>query len=178
MRWTLQKSENVIHNQWIVVRRDEVLTSSGYEIEDYYVVEQPDFVNIIAITDDGKFLIEEQYRHAIERVCYELPAGKIECGETPLQAAQRELLEETGFGGGEWVEYYKSSSNSSVLTSECITFLAKGVTKVQKENLEKSEDIVLHVLKPEIVQSLLSSQFIYEGVHQAPLWKYFFDNKI
>lgn len=54
---------------------------SGLEIPDFYVEELPDWVNVIAITKDGLFVIEEQYRHGIQKVCFELPAGELEPGE-------------------------------------------------------------------------------------------------
>ena len=66
---------------------------SGVEMEDYYVLEYPDWINVLAITTEGKFVIERQYRHGTQSVDYEICAGTLEKGEDPLEAAKRELLE-------------------------------------------------------------------------------------
>ena len=101
-KWKVLSSEYLIRRPWLTARRDVAQLPDGRINHEYYVLEYPDWVNIIAITEDGEVILEMQYRHGLGNTCYELPCGVIEAGETPLQAAQRELLEETGFAGGEW----------------------------------------------------------------------------
>ena len=88
---------------WLTARKDHVLLPTGAENKEYYVLEYPDWINVLAITRDGKFLMERQYRHGLGMTCYEICAGVCEKGESPLESARRELYEETGFGGGEWL---------------------------------------------------------------------------
>ena len=90
-KWTILESEYLIKRPWLTARRDVAQLPDGRINHEYYVLEYPDWVNIIAITEDGDFVLERQYRHALGNTCYELPCGVIEEGETPLQAAQREL---------------------------------------------------------------------------------------
>ena len=72
----------------------------GRRIPDYYVFEYPDWVNVIAITKEGKFVFIDQYRHGLGETDYEIPAGVAEPDDASmLAAAQRELAEETGYGG-------------------------------------------------------------------------------
>lgn len=92
--WKVLDSEYLIKRPWLTARRDHLLLPDGREIPEYYVLEYPDWVNVIAITKDGHFVMERQYRHALGCTCYELPCGVMEEGETPLEAAQRELEEE------------------------------------------------------------------------------------
>ena len=94
--WKVLRTEYLIKRPWLTARRDDVELPDGRTIPEYYVLEYPDWVNVIAITKDGHFVMERQYRHALGCTCFELPCGVIEQGETPIEAAMRELEEETG----------------------------------------------------------------------------------
>ena len=116
-KWTILKSEYLIRRPWLTARRDHVRFPDGRENPEYYVLEYPDWVNVIAITKDGHFVMERQYRHALGRTSFELPCGVMENGEEPLEAIKRELLEETGYGGGEWRHLMDISANSSTMNN-------------------------------------------------------------
>ncbi len=90
----------IIKRPWFTARCDKVQLPNGKINSEYYILEYPTWVNVIAITEDGQFLMVEQYRHGLRDVFMELVAGVVETGEEPLAAAKRELLEETGYG--EW----------------------------------------------------------------------------
>ena len=95
--WRVLKSENILRlGPWLSVRQECVELPSGKQIPTWFVLEFPDWINVIAITKDGKMVMEDQYRHALGETHYELVAGVIDPGETPLEAAKRELSEETG----------------------------------------------------------------------------------
>ena len=95
-KWKVLDREYIIRRPWLTARRDKVELPDGRINEEYYVLEYPDWVNVIAITQEGQFIMEQQYRHGLEVNSIELPCGVMEKGEQPLEAAQRELLEETG----------------------------------------------------------------------------------
>ena len=120
MKWEILSSDYLLKSKWLTVRKDYVRMPSGIEMDDYYVLEYPDWINVIAITEDGKFVIERQYRHGTQSVDYELCAGTIEDGETPIDAAKRELFEETGYKGGEWTLYCESCPNPAAMTNRNI----------------------------------------------------------
>ena len=102
MAWKTLETEYLIREPWLTARRDKVELPTGVVLNDYYVLEYPDWVNTIAITREGDFVLVRQYRYALGVTSMELCAGVIEKDETPLEAAQRELLEETGYGKGTW----------------------------------------------------------------------------
>jgi 8-oxo-dGTP pyrophosphatase MutT (NUDIX family) len=176
MKWEILDSEYVFRSPWITVRKDRVRMPSGVEIPDFYVSEFPDWVNVIAITKDHQFIIEEQYRHGIQRVCYELCAGEIKPGEDPLEAARRELLEETGFAGGTWKHIGDYAPNASGANNICHTFLAEDVERVSGQQLESTEEIIVHLYSAQKVREILEKGLIPEGVMAAPLWEYFANN--
>lgn len=172
MKWDVLKTTYLLNTDWLTVRKDHIRQPSGIELDDFYIIESRDWVNILAITEDGQYIIEEQYRHGIQQVCTELCAGNVEKDETPLLAAQRELLEETGYTGGEWSLIGTFSPNASAMTNLCYCFLAKGVRKVHEQHLDKSEDIRIQLISESELRKLLADDCFIEGIMAAPIWKY------
>lgn len=172
MNWRILDSEYILKTRWLTVRKDYVRMPTGVEMEDYYVLEYPDWINVIAITTDGKFVVEQQYRHGTQSVDYELCAGTFEKTETALEAAQRELLEETGYAGGKWTLYCESAPNPAAMTNMNHTFLAEGVKYTGSRHLEKTEDINILLLSYDELKQLVKEGKIKQGQMLAPLWKY------
>lgn len=170
--WKVLDTEYLIKRPWLTARRDHLLLPDGREIPEYYVLEYPDWVNVIAITRDGQFVMERQYRHALGCTCYELPCGVMEEGETPLNAAKRELEEETGYGGGEWKKLMVLSANPGTMTNLTHCFLATGVEKIAEQHLDATEDLEIHLLTREEVCNLLRNNKIMQSLMVAPLQKY------
>lgn len=172
-KWKVLDSEYLIRRPWLTARRDRVLLPTGAEIPEYYVLEYPDWVNTIAITREGRFVMVRQYRHGLGETRYELCAGVCEPGETPVESARRELMEETGFGGGEWQEIMTISANASAMTNLSHCFLARGVERLDEPHPETGEDISVHLLTADEVKTLLAEDAIKQALMAAPLWKYF-----
>ena len=172
-KWKILKSEYLIRRPWLTARRDYVRFPDGRENPEYYVLEYPDWVNVIAITKDGQFVMERQYRHALGKTSYELPSGVMEEGEEPLEAIQRELLEETGYGGGEWVHLMDLSANSSTMNNLTHCFLATGVEKISEPHLDSTEDLEVFLLSREKAWNLLNTNQLVQSLMVAPLWMYF-----
>ena len=142
--WKVVKSEYLARKPWFTVRHERIELPDGRSIPDYYVFEYPDWVNVIAITKEGKFVFIDQYRHGLGETNYEIPAGVAEPDDASmLAAAQRELAEETGYGGGEW-----------------------------REHLDATEDIRVHLFTAAEVRELLTGGGIRQALMAAPLWRY------
>lgn len=172
-KWETISSEYLFRRPWLTVRHDKVRLPDGRINPEFYVLEYPDWVNIIAITENGEFVMERQYRHGLDKTCYEIAAGVVENGETPLEAARRELEEETGYGGGEWKELMLISGNPSTTNNLTHCFLAEGVKKVSAQHLDSTEDLSVCLLSLDQVRQLLVHDKIRQALMAAPLWKYF-----
>ena len=172
-RWKTLKSEYLIRRPWLTARRDAVQLPNGEINDEFYVLEYPDWVNVIAKTDDGHFVFIRQYRYALDIDSIELCAGVIEPDETPEQGARRELLEETGYGGGEWRKFMTIGQNPSTCNNLTHCFIATGVKKLQKQELDRTEDIDVILLTREEVLHLLNSDTLKQALMLAPLWRYF-----
>ena len=172
-KWETISSEYLFRRPWLTVRHDKVRLPDGRINPEFYVLEYPDWVNIIAITENGEFVMERQYRHGLDKTCYEIAAGVVENGETPLEAARRELEEETGYGGGEWKELMLISGNPSTTSNLTHCFLAEGVRKVSAQHLDSTEDLSVCLLSLDQVRQLLVHDKIRQALMAAPLWKYF-----
>lgn len=173
-KWKVLASEKLLsRGTWMNLRQDRVQLPSGSIVPEWFVLEFPDWINVIAVTRDGHIVMEDQYRHALGQTHFELPAGVVDPGETPLEAAKRELSEETGFGGGEWSLFMKVSPNPTNHTNFSYTFLATDVEPIGTQHQEATEDIRVHLLTPDEVYEILTSGQIVQALHAAPLWKFF-----
>ena len=101
LRETLIQGDQVYRGQFLDVRRDQVRLPDGRLAQREYIV-HPGAVMIVPLLDDGRVVIESQFRYPLGRVMTEFPAGKLDPGEPPLSCAQRELAEETGYRAREW----------------------------------------------------------------------------
>lgn len=173
MTWKTLKSEYVIRRPWLTARRDTVELPSGAVHDEYYVLEYPDWVNVIAITRDGRFVMVRQYRHGLQRTLTELCAGVCEPHELPMDAARRELEEETGYTGGKWAELMTVSANASTMNNLTHCFLAEGVERTAGQHLDATEDVQVCLLDRAEVLRLLKEGMVVQSLMAAPLWKYF-----
>ena len=176
-KWKILKSEYIAHRPWMTARCDMVQLPDGRVNPEYWVLEFPDWVNVIAITKEGDMVMVRQYRHALGVTEYEICAGVIEEGEEPLVAAKRELLEETGYAGGEWTEYMTICANPSNHTNLAHTFLAIGVEPMSEQHLDDTEELTCHLLSQQDVFDMLQRGEILQALMAAPLWKYYYEKQ-
>ncbi|WP_290158863.1 NUDIX hydrolase [uncultured Duncaniella sp.] len=173
MKWETLSSEYLFRRPWLTARRDVVRLPNGTVYDEYYVLEYPMWINVIAITPEGKFVMVKQYRHGLGIVATELCAGVAEKGEDPLATAQRELLEETGFGGGEWELSMVISANPSSQNNLSYSFIARDVERIAEQHLDETEDIRVELLSEDEVWDMLVNDNMKQALMAAPLWKYF-----
>lgn len=176
-QWRVLKSEYVIKRPWLTARKDCLELPDGRQIPEYYVIEYPDWVNVIAITKEGKFVMEKQYRHAKGMTRYEIPCGVMEQGETPLESAKRELLEETGYGNGEWKLLMELSPNPGSMTNTTFSFVATNVEKIAEPHLDDTEELSVYLIDKKDVKAMVMNNEIIQSLMMAPLLRYFYDER-
>lgn len=172
-KWKTLESKYLIRRPWLTARVDKVQLPNGTIHPEFYILEYPDWINVIAITSEGKFVMVEQYRHGLKDVFVELVAGVVENGEDPLEAARRELLEETGYGNGHWELMTVISANPGSMTNLTHSYLAVGVEPLSEQHLDATEDIAVRLLDEEEVRQMLERDQVKQALMAAPLWKYF-----
>jgi len=143
-QWRLIESTYTYRDRWLTLRSDSVRLPNGNMLSPYHVIEIADWVNVVAISDAGDMLLVEQYRHAVARTLLEIPAGHVDPTEGLEAAARRELLEETGYGGGTWHALGALHPAASRFTNQVHAFLAVGVTRLARPMEEESENLRLH----------------------------------
>lgn len=142
--WRLIESTYAYRDRWLTLRSDSVRLPNGNMLSPYHVIEVADWVNVVAISDVGNMLLVEQYRHAVTRTMLEIPAGHVDPKEGLEAAAQRELREETGYGGGTWHSLGALHPAASRFTNQVHAFLAIGVVRVAQPMQAESESLRLH----------------------------------
>jgi 8-oxo-dGTP pyrophosphatase MutT (NUDIX family) len=113
---------------------------------DFYVVEAPDWINIIPLTDSGDVVMVRQYRCGTDEFTLEIPGGMCDPGEDPMTAARREMREESGYDSDEIVPLGWVHPNPAIQNNRCHTFLAKGARKVSEPDPDANEEFELAVV--------------------------------
>ena len=139
MNWKIINTKKILKDRWIDVRADECELPNGDILKPFYVLGYPDFVNALAITADGRIILNREYRHGTQTTKLELPSGTVDNGETPEDAIRRELLEETGYSFERIIMTAKVSPNPANHTNFAYSFLAIGGVKVAEQKLDISE---------------------------------------
>ena len=129
--------EDIYGGIFLTMKRDRVSLPDGQEAVREYLT-HPGAVAVLAILDDGRILLERQYRYPIAKVCMEIPAGKLDPNEDPLVCAQRELEEETGYSARRWSYIRRIHPVISYSTEFIDIYLAEGL-QAGKSRLDEEE---------------------------------------
>jgi ADP-ribose pyrophosphatase len=170
LNWELLSSEYLFKDTWATLRRDTCRMPSGNIINPYYVLEYPDWVNAVALTESNEVILVKQYRHAAQEVILEIPGGCVEMNESPENAIRRELLEETGYEFDK-IEFLSSLyANPATGNNKTHCYLATGGRKVQEQNLDNGEEIVVELVSLEKLKELLLDNKIAQALHTSGIF--------
>ena len=160
-KWkTLSRHVVLEHSKYLTVENHTVELPDGRVIPDWPWIVTPDFVNVMAVTDAGKFVCFRQTKYGVDGTTLAPVGGYLEPGEDPLAAAKRELLEEAGCEASDWIDlgHYRVDSNRGAGMG--YLFLARGawaVAEPDSDDLEEQE--LLYVSRSELEDALTAGEF-------------------
>ncbi|HVD45188.1 MAG TPA: NUDIX hydrolase [Rubrobacter sp.] len=159
--WKRLGSERLMETPYFSLRSDRLRLPGGGIKDPYYVIERPDAAIIFPLTADGEVVLVSQYRPPLETMELGLPAGLVEAGERPGEAARRELSEETGYTGGEWEPLGAVASSPSLKDNRAYLFLARGVEETMTPDPDEHELVeVVRVPVKELLDLVHSGKIV------------------
>jgi NTP pyrophosphohydrolases including oxidative damage repair enzymes len=171
-RWQLIKSRSQgdykVFKMYIKTMRSERRGVEG----DFILLDCPNACNVIAVTEDEQVVMVRQYRFGLGRDTLEFPAGMLDPQEEPLEAAQRELLEETGFGGGEWNYLGAQVINAAFQNNVIHSFFASNVRLIDVQKLDRDEDIDVLLYPLADLHALIADGEIDQAVMLSTIFRY------
>lgn len=160
LEWKEVSRKTLVDNEWINFRESVWQFPDGSSLGPFYSYTRRDYVVIVARDTEGRYLLVRQFRQGICKVTNEFPAGGIEDGEDPLEAAKRELLEETGYQAGKWTFLSRVPSAATIADNYASLYLAEDCVKTGEQHLDSTEfaDVCL-VDDGELRKMIFSGEF-------------------
>ncbi|MGB0388782.1 MAG: NUDIX hydrolase [Ardenticatenaceae bacterium] len=142
--WSVLSEEIPFENRWIQVRIEQLRLPDGREYS-YSIVDRPkQGVAVFLFDEEGRLLLEREYRHPVAQVVWQVPGGLIDESEMPLVSAQRELREETGYEAQKWLDLGEFYDNPGLGNASSRLFLAHHPRKVAEPSWDEAEEIETH----------------------------------
>lgn len=163
--WRVLFEKVIVDRRWLRVREQRVRLPNGHHIDEFHLIEGPDWASVLAMTPNGELVMVRQYRHGIARASLELPAGVIEPHEPPLLAAQRELREETGYTARDWLPLMTVSTEPARHTTHAHFFVALGAERAGAARPEQSEVLEVELHPAAELLGLVEAGEVLHGVH-------------
>ncbi|MEM1312137.1 MAG: NUDIX hydrolase [Patescibacteria group bacterium] len=158
--WQTLETKTIFDSKFLKVYQDEVRLPNGNIINDYTLVEKPSVVVIVAIDSHNNLIVLNEYKHGAKEYLNVLPAGHLAKGENSLEAARRELLEETGYSGENFSELGVLYDYPSKDVHKVNVVLVKDIKKVTEENHEETESITYKLVPlGKVKQQILNKEW-------------------
>ena len=179
LAWEEISTEHIVQDEWIDFRRSAYRFPDGSVYEPFYTYSRRDYVVIVASDTDGEYLCVRQFRQGIKEVTTEFPAGGIErtdgreygsgdsvsASEDALEAAKRELLEETGYVSDEWEHLLTVPSNATISDNYAHIYMAKNCRKFGEQNLDEMEFLNVGKYSADEIEEMIRKGDFPQAVH-------------
>lgn len=172
-RWQRLESETVYRCRVFALRRDRARSPRTGADHDFFVLDACDWVNIVPITADDEVVLVRQFRHGIADFSLEVPGGMIDPEDpSPLHAARREMIEETGYDADEILPLGPVHPNPAIQGNLCHTFLARGARPVGKPSLDGTEEVEVVLVPLRDVPRLVAEGAISHALVVAAFYRH------
>ena len=179
LEWEEISCEHIINDEWIDFRKSAYKFPDGRIFEPYYSYSRRDYVVIVATDEEGNYICVRQFRHGIKRVTTEFCAGgiertdgkqygnrlNVESAEDALEAAKRELMEETGYESDDWKFLLSVPSNATMADNYANIFVARNCKKVSGQSLDETEFLNVHLHTRAEIDSMIEAGEFPQAVH-------------
>ncbi len=165
LRWEKLEEKHLVKDQWIDFKESSWKFPDGAVWSPYYTFTRRDYVVIVAQCPDKSFVTVRQFRQGIEQVTREFPAGGIEDGEMPIEAAMRELAEETGYVSDEWRAVSRIPSYATLSGNYAHIFYAGNCHRKTEQSLDPMEFVDVVLMKEEELHGLIRKDGFHQAVH-------------
>ena len=157
------------------IRTDRSSSPRTDVAHDFYILESKDWVNVISLTPQKEVVLIRQYRHGIRDITLEIPGGILEKKDSPKEAAQRELREETGYQESDIILLGDVHPNPAFLDNRCYTFLARDVFRVGKQEQDDKEDIEVLLRPLDEIPRLIQEGEITHSLVLAAFYRFYME---
>ena len=179
LEWEEISCEHIINDEWIDFRKSAYKFPDGRTFEPYYSYSRRDYVVRVATDEEGNYICVRQFRHGIKRVTTEFCAGgiertdgkqygnrlNVESAEDALEAAKRELMEETGYESDDWIFLLSVPSNATMADNYANIFVARNCKKVSGQSLDETEFLNVHLHTRAEIDSMIEAGEFPQAVH-------------
>ena len=156
--WEKLSSEELADFRIFKLRRDTRRSPRTGTEHNFFVLQTPDWVNIIPLTPEGKVVMIHQFRHGTEQVTLEIPGGMVDASDDdPAESVRRELVEETGYAADEIIHIGMADPNPAFLDNQLHTYLALGARWQQPPDFDGAEDIAVEEVPLADVPGLIAN---------------------
>jgi ADP-ribose pyrophosphatase len=172
-KWIIKSEQELFRRRMFAVKDMECYHPDKNVTHKFFTLNTPDWINVVAVTTEGTFIMVKQHRLGTDEITLETPGGLIEDGEPPEETARRELREETGYEAGEIHLLKKLSVNPAIFNNYIYFYYARNCTKIHEQDLDSAEDIEVLTLTHDEIMETINGGRINHTIIITALYLYF-----